>query len=188
MKSHNLNTILVYYEKVQENLTRYDTTTFVNITSSKIFNYVMIQIQLIMSFIFTLRYDSIQHSKKTLRLPLLMIRGAQSGQLWHFVLCQEQSFCQFGRGWSLWHPLMIYVYIFKPSFNLPLSIVCVIYFEKSRPFLVIRNITDKILSSVWGIMADWYPCIHSGIVSAEYVMSREIESRRGICKYVEWKR
>jgi hypothetical protein len=40
------------------------------ITSSKIFYYVTIRIPLITSFIFTLRYDSIQHSKNPLRLPL----------------------------------------------------------------------------------------------------------------------
>jgi hypothetical protein len=50
----------------------------------------------------------------TFRLSPLIIRGTQSGQVWHFVLCQEQSFCQFGRGRLLWHPLMIYTFSSHP--------------------------------------------------------------------------
>jgi hypothetical protein len=45
--------------------------------------------------------------------PLILI-GAWSGQLWHFVLCQERTFCQFGRGRLLWHPLIIYTFSSHP--------------------------------------------------------------------------
>jgi hypothetical protein len=63
----------------------------------------------------------------TFRLSPLIIRGARSGQLWHFVLCQERSLCQFGRGRLLWHPLMIC------TFSCFLFLRRRLYFESKSP-------------------------------------------------------
>jgi hypothetical protein len=55
---------------VWENLTKCD--LFLNITSSKIYNFVTTRIWLITSFTFALQYISIQHSKNPLHTPTLI--------------------------------------------------------------------------------------------------------------------